>query len=188
MKTDKFKKEIRLSGSGGQGLITAGIILARAAVIDKINVTQTQSYGPESRGGASRADVIICNCEFYYPEAVNFDVLLALTQEACDKFAVDLKEEGILIIDNSNVKNVPNMESKTYEHPFTEIALKKLGSELPTNIMSLGFLVKITGVVSEHSLKTAVCDSMKPQFKDMNMKALKLGFKLAEKDIKDNGA
>lgn len=183
MKTDKFKKEIRLSGSGGQGLITAGIILARAAVLDKVNVTQTQSYGPESRGGASRADVIISNDEFYYPEAVNFDVLLALTQKACDKFAVDLKEDGILIIDNSNVKNVPNMESKIYEHPFSEIALNKLGSELPTNIISLGFLVKITGVVSENSLKTAVCDSMKPQFKDMNMKALKLGFKLASEDI-----
>jgi len=180
MKTDKFKKEIRLSGSGGQGLITAGIILARAAVLDKVSVTQTQSYGPESRGGASRADVIISNDEFYYPEAVNFDVLLALTQEACDKFAVDLKSSGILIADSSNVKNIPMLESDIHEHPFSEIALKKLGTELPTNILSLGYLVKVTGVVSDASLKTAVCESMKPQFKDMNLKAIKIGFKLAE--------
>ncbi len=76
------KTEIRLSGSGGQGLITAGIILARAAVIDKARVTQTQSYGPESRGGASRADVIIANDDIFYPEATRFDILLALTQEA----------------------------------------------------------------------------------------------------------
>lgn len=179
MKTDKFKKEIRLSGSGGQGLITAGIILARAAVLDKVNVTQTQSYGPESRGGASRADVIISNDEFYYPEAVNFDVQLALTQKACDKFAVNLKDNGILIVDSSKVKNIPTMESEIHEHPFTEIALKKLGSELPTNILSLGYLVKVTGVVSETSLKTAVCNSVKPHFKDLNLKALKLGFKLA---------
>ena len=175
-----FKKEIRLSGSGGQGLITAGIILAKAAVLDKARVTQTQSYGPESRGGASRADVIISNGEFYYPEAVNFDALLALTQEACDMYAVNLKETGILIIDNSNVKNIPVLESEIFELPFTEITVKKLGTELPTNILSLAFLVKITGVVSWHSLKTAVCNSMKPQYKDLNMKALKIGCKLAE--------
>ena len=181
MNTEKFKKEIRLSGSGGQGLITAGIILAKAAVLEKLKVTQTQSYGPESRGGASRADVIIGNEEFYYPEAVNFDVLLALTQEACDKYSVDLKDEGILIIDNSNVKNTPMLDSKIYELPFTEIAMNKLGTTLPTNILSLAFLVKITGVVSEASLKKAVCDSVKSQYKDLNIKAIKLGFKLADK-------
>ena len=181
MNTKKFKKEIRLSGSGGQGLITAGIILAKAAVLEKLKVTQTQSYGPESRGGASRADVIIGNEEFYYPEAVNFDVLLALTQEACDKYSVNLKDEGILIIDNSNVKNTPMLDSEIYELPFTEIAMNKLGTTLPTNILSLAFLVKITGVVSETSLKKAVCDSFKPQFKDLNIKAIKLGFKLADK-------
>ena len=181
MNTEKFKKEIRLSGSGGQGLITAGIILAKAAVLEKLKVTQTQSYGPESRGGASRADVIIGNEEFYYPEAVNFDVLLALTQEACDKYSVNLKDEGILIIDNSNVKNTPMLDSEIYEFPFTEIAMDKLGTTLPTNILSLAFLVKITGVVSETSLKKAVCDSVKPQYKDLNIKAIKLGFKLADK-------
>jgi len=181
MNTEKFKKEIRLSGSGGQGLITAGIILARAAVIDKVQVTQTQSYGPESRGGASRADVIIGNVEFYYPEAVNFDVLLALTQEACDKYSTDLKDEGILIIDSSNVKNTPMLDSKVYEHPFTEIAQKKLGTILPTNILSLAFLVKITKVVSESSLKAAVCNSVKQQYVELNQKAMKIGFKLADK-------
>ena len=181
MNAKKFKKEIRLSGSGGQGLITAGIILAKAAVLERLKVTQTQSYGPESRGGASRADVIIGNEEFYYPEAVNFDVLLALTQEACDKYSVNLKDEGILIIDNSNVKNTPMLDSEIYELPFTEIAMNKLGTTLPTNILSLAFLVKITGVVSEISLKKAVCDSVKPQFKDLNIKAIKIGFKLADK-------
>ena len=180
MNTGEFKKEIRLSGSGGQGLITAGIILAKAAVLDKVQVTQTQSYGPESRGGASRADVIIGNTEFYYPEAVNFDVLLALTQEACDKYSVNLKDDGILIVDNSQVKNTPMIESEIYELPFTEIAQKKLGSVLPTNILSLAFLVKVTKVVSVNALKTAVCNSVKPQFVDMNKKAMKIGFKLAD--------
>ncbi|MCF7792958.1 MAG: 2-oxoacid:acceptor oxidoreductase family protein [Candidatus Cloacimonetes bacterium] len=180
MSKKKFKTEIRLSGSGGQGLITAGIILARAAVLDKVRVTQTQSYGPESRGGASRADVIISNEVFYFPEATRFDVLLALTQEAYDKFAFNLNDDGILIADNTFVKNISLMDTEVYELPFTEIATKELGSPLPTNIMSLAFLVKVTGVVSEASLKKAVTESVKPQYVDMNLKAMRLGRKLAD--------
>ena len=173
--------EVRLSGSGGQGLVLAGIILANAAVIDKRRVTQTQSYGPESRGGASRADVIISNSEIYYPEATRFDVLLALTQEACDKFIFDLKEDGFLIIDNSIVKNVSLLSSTVYELPFTEIALEKLGSSLPTNILSLAFMVKKTGVVTEQALKAAIEIGVKKAYVDVNLKAMKLGFELAKK-------
>lgn len=183
MSNKVFKKEIRLSGSGGQGLITAGIILARAAVLDKVRVTQTQSYGPESRGGASRADVIISNDEFYYPEAVNFDVLLSLTQEACDKYLVNLKDSGILIADTTNIKNIAHTNAKVYELKFTEIAMNKLGTTLPTNILTLAFLVKITGVVSENSLKIAVRDSVKPQYIELNSKAMKIGFKLASEEM-----
>lgn len=186
MKKAKFKKEIRLSGSGGQGLITAGIILAKAAVLDKTIVTQTQSYGPESRGGASRADVIISNEDFYYPEAIKFDILLTLTQESYDKFAFNLKDEGILIADNTFVKNISLIDTDVYELPFTEIATKKLGSALPTNILSLAFLVKVTNVVSENSLKTALQESIKTQYLDMNLKAIKLGFKLAETYLKED--
>jgi 2-oxoglutarate ferredoxin oxidoreductase subunit gamma len=180
MKCKECKKEIRLSGSGGQGLITAGIILAKAAVLDKVQVTQTQSYGPESRGGASRADVIIGNVEFYYPEAVTFDILLALTQEACDKYSVNLKDNGILIADSTHIKNVSVQDVGIFEIPFSKIALEELGTTLPTNILSLAFLIKITGVVSENSLKKALIDSVKPQYQELNLKALKLGSKLAK--------
>ena len=181
---ERVKKEIRLSGSGGQGLITAGIILARAAIIDGVNVTQTQSYGPESRGGASRADVIISNEEIDFPEATRFDVLLALTQEACDKYLSNTRSNGIVIVDTSFVKNVTFLEGTTYEHPFTNIAIEKLGSALPANILSLAFLVKVTKVVSTSSLKKAVEKSMKPAFADLNNKAMKIGFDLADKVIK----
>ena len=111
----RFFEEIRLSGSGGQGLITAGIILAKSAVYKGIRVTQTQSYGPESRGGASRADVIMSDKEFFFPEATSFDILLCLTQEACDKYAPNLKEDGILIVDSSLVKNISMIDNKVYE-------------------------------------------------------------------------
>ncbi len=180
--SDGHKKELRLSGSGGQGLITAGIILARAAVKDKFIVTQTQSYGPESRGGASRADVIIGDKEFYFPEATNFDILLALTQEAYDKYSIDLKDDGILIADKTFIKNITLLDSEIYELPFTEIAVKKLKTPLPANILALSFLVRKTKVVSESSLKKAIRESMKPQYLDLNLKAMKIGFKLANDD------
>jgi len=172
--------EIRLSGSGGQGLILAGIILARAAVIDKHKVTQTQSYGPESRGGYSRADVIISDREIYFPEATNFNCLLALTQEACDKYLFDLRETGILIIDTTYVKNLSLAADNTYELPFTEIAMEKLGSPISTNVLSLAFLVKVTGIVSESALEISLRESVKPAFVDLNIKAMKLGFDLAK--------
>ncbi|MCK4956543.1 MAG: 2-oxoacid:acceptor oxidoreductase family protein [Candidatus Cloacimonetes bacterium] len=179
---DKFKHEIRLSGSGGQGLITAGIILAKAAVIDGVNVTQTQSYGPESRGGASRADVIISNDEFDFPEATKFNALLSLTQEACDKYSPNLRPGGTLIVDSTFVKNVSIMEGTIYEQPFTQIASEKLGTTLPTNILSLAFMVKITNIVSIAALKEAVIASVKPAYADLNRKAMKLGFDLADKN------
>jgi len=173
--------EIRLSGSGGQGLILAGIILARAAVIDKRRVTQTQSYGPESRGGYSRADVIISDGEIFFPEATSFDVLMALTQEACDVYLFELKESGVLIVDTTFVKNISLMSDHTYEVPFTEIVTEKLGSPITTNIISLAFMVKVTGIVKEESLKLAIAQSVKPAFLDLNYKAMSLGFDLAAK-------
>jgi len=172
--------ELRLSGSGGQGLILAGIILARAAVIEKKKVTQTQSYGPESRGGYSRADVIISDKEIYFPEATHFDCLLALTQEACDVYLFDLKEDGILIIDTTHVKNLALAAENTYELPFTEICSEKLGSPISTNIMSLAFLVRLTGVVKEESLKQAIAETVKPAFVELNHKAMNIGFDLAK--------
>lgn len=173
--------EVRLSGSGGQGLILAGIILARAAVIEKRRVTQTQSYGPESRGGYSRADVIISDVEIYFPEATNFNCLLALTQEACDVYLFDLRENGILIIDTTFVKNLALAAENTYELPFTDIAQERLGSPISTNIMSLAFLVKITGIVKEESLKQSIAETVKPAFVDLNYKAMEIGFELAKK-------
>jgi len=181
-----FKKEIRFSGSGGQGLITAGIILARAAVIEKHRVTQTQTYGPESRGGASRADVIISNAEFCYPEATRFDVLITLTQEAYDRYSCNLKDNGILIADNTSVKNITLLDSVVYELPFTDIAHQKLGTSLPTNIITLAFLVRKTKVVSESSLRQAIKNFIKPHYFALNLKALKLGFKLADEYKSDS--
>lgn len=181
MKKDNEIKttEIRLSGSGGQGLITAGFLMAKAAVLDGINVTQTKSYGPESRGGASRTDVILSNATIYYPEATNFDILVTLTQEALDKYIDHVKNTGVLIADSKLVKNIPKIESKIYSLPFTEETQKTLKTTLPTNIVTLSFLVRKTHIISEKSLKEVIKE-FKPRFAEMNLKAMKLGFNLAD--------
>ncbi|MBN2829574.1 MAG: 2-oxoacid:acceptor oxidoreductase family protein [Candidatus Cloacimonetes bacterium] len=180
-------KEIRLSGSGGQGLILGGIILAKAAVIDGNRVTQTQSYGPESRGGYSRADVIISSEEINFPEAIRQDILLSLTQEACDKYVLDLKNGGILIVDTTFVKHIAVQAPNTYELAFTDIAQQELGTQLVTNILSISFLVRISGIVNEKSFEKAIRESVKPAFLDLNLKAMKLGFSLASKEMKLRG-
>lgn len=179
MRFDK-NYEVRLSGSGGQGVILAAIILARAAVIDGHKVTQTQSYGPESRGGYSKADVIISDNDIYFPEATSFNCLLALTQEACDKYLFDLRDQGVLIIDTTFVKNLALAAEKTYEIPFTDITQQELGNPITTNIVSLSFLVSVTGIVSLESLETSIRESVKPAFVEINMKAMNLGFRLAK--------
>lgn len=182
-----FRKELRLSGSGGQGLILAGLVLASAAVKDNFRVSQTQSYGPESRGGASRADVIISNEEIYFPEATRFDILLALTQEACDKYLFDLKEKGLVIVDNSIVKNIFIMDSRVYELPFTEISIEELGTPLPTNILSLAFLTEVSKIVTPLSLEESIKEIVKKQYIDLNIKAMNLGFDLAKETLKNEG-
>ena len=181
---NRFRKEFRLSGSGGQGLIIAGIILAKAAANEGFKVTQTQSFGPEARGGSSRADVIISNNEIYFPEAQSFDYLIALTQEACDKFLFDLKEDGILLVDSNYVKNLSMTVNNIVEIDFTDITLEKLGSKLPMNIVTLSCMVKLSGVISEKALEIAIKESMKPAHHEMNLKAMKLGFELAEQSKK----
>ncbi|HTY09330.1 MAG TPA: 2-oxoacid:acceptor oxidoreductase family protein, partial [Candidatus Edwardsbacteria bacterium] len=117
----KDKYQIRLSGSGGQGMITAGVILAEAAgVHDGKNVVQSQSYGPEARGGASKAEVIIADQAIYFPKATAIDILLAMTQEAWDKYSDDLKPDGIAIVDSFYVKSTGR--SGVYALPLSQTA------------------------------------------------------------------
>jgi 2-oxoglutarate ferredoxin oxidoreductase subunit gamma len=177
--------EIRLSGSGGQGLILGGVILAEAAAIyEKKNAVQSQSYGPEARGGASKADVIISDEEIDYPKALKIDVLLALTQEACNKYIKDLKEGGVLIVDSMMVKNLPNGNYKVYELPITETAKNKVGKVITTNIVALGAVTEITKVVSKEAIQKAVLARVPKMFLQLNKLALEAGFEVAQSAAK----
>jgi 2-oxoglutarate ferredoxin oxidoreductase subunit gamma len=171
--------EIRLSGSGGQGLILAGVILAEAiGTIDGKNAVQSQSYGPEARGGASRADVVISKEEIFYPKTMKLDMLLALTQEACDKYFPDLKEDGILIVDSHMVTQPPTPDC--YGFPFVQLARDEIGVAMVANVISLGVICEVTGIVSKHALTEVVKMRAPRGTEDKNIKALELGFRIGK--------
>lgn len=170
--------EIRLAGSGGQGLILAGIILAEAAgIYDGKFVCQTQSYGPAARGGASMAEVVISDAEIDYPMAVQPDVLLAMNQKSLDTFLPDLKPDGTLIVDAGLVQEVP--AAGAYAIPFTQIARQELGKEMVANIVALGALAALTGAVTLESLEAAVLARVPPGTAELNKRALAAGVKAA---------
>ncbi|GKT09402.1 2-oxoacid:acceptor oxidoreductase family protein [Desulforhabdus sp. TSK] len=177
--------EVRLSGSGGQGLIVAGIILAEAAgVYDGKCVCQTQSYGPEARGGSSKAEVVISDEEIDYPKAIKPDVLLAMNQKSCDTYIFDLKPDGILIVDSTYVKQVPS--TRALAIPFTQMARDDVGKEMMANIIALGALATLTGVVSLTSLEAAVLARVPVGTEELNKKALDIGIEAAKNLPKEN--
>jgi len=172
--------EIRLAGEGGQGMILAGIILAEAAAIyDNKNAVQTQSYGPEARGGASRAEVVIADGEIDHPEVLLADALVALSQEACDKYANNLKKDGLLIVDEEKVTRLPSNEA--IKLPISKLAVDSTGRAITANVVALGALVGLTGVVSKDALERAVAARAPKGTEEMNHKALEAGFEAVEK-------
>jgi 2-oxoglutarate ferredoxin oxidoreductase subunit gamma len=170
--------EVRLSGSGGQGLILAGIILAEAAILDGKNAVQSQSYGPEARGGASRAEVIISNASIDYPKVSKPDIMLALTAEAMIKYKSDLREDGILIIDSSMER--PEDSYKILRVPILKTAQEKIGKVIVANIVALGTLALATGLVSKESIEKAVLDRVPKGTEELNKRALYEGFELGK--------
>lgn len=168
--------QISLSGTGGQGLILAGIILAEAAIIDGKEAIQSQSYGPEARGGASKSEVIISDESIDYPKVLVADVLLAMSQEACNKYVSMLKTDGKLIVDSTLVLNVPEVKAQVVSLPITRTAREELGNAMFANIIALGALVGSTGIVSRDALVKAVLARVPKGTEERNQKALELGF------------
>ena len=148
-----MRYDIRFSGSGGQGIITAGILLAQAAAIKGgKNAVQSQSYGPEARGGASKAEVIISDDEINYPKIVSPDIVISLTQEAYNKYAVDLKDDVVVIVDTAMVHEYDNKKHKTYDVPVIAAVSKELGSSVSANIAVLGVVNEICSIVKHEWL------------------------------------
>lgn len=173
------KHEIRLSGSGGQGVILASIILAEAAILEGKNAVQTQSYGPEARGGASKAEVIISNQKIDFPKVRNCDIFLSLTQKSFEQYGLGVKEDGVVIVDNIvNVKN-----KKAFSVPIIDTAHHVIGKPIVTNIVALGALVAITNIVSREVLEQAVLNRVPKGTEELNKKALTMGYEIGEKAL-----
>lgn len=170
--------EVRLAGTGGQGLITAGIILAEAAALfDDRHVVQTQTYGPESRGGASRADVIIGTEPIDYPEVSRPGVLLVLSQQAMDRYGRQVTAGGLVLFDSDLVEPVVAEAARPLGLPFTETA-RSLGRVIVANVVALAALVAVTGCVSQRALEQAVLGRVPERFAELNRRALAAGWNL----------
>lgn len=174
-----FRYEIRLSGSGGQGLILMSIILAEAiGIYDGKFVSQTQSYGPEIWGGSSKAEVIMSDEDIDYPNAMNVDLLLAMNQKSCDEYYGELKQGGILIVDSTFVQQVPTQ--RAFSIPFTRIAREEFKLEMVANIVALGAIAQLTSIVSPKSIEAAVSARVPRGTEKMNRDALKAGIRAAK--------
>lgn len=172
------RHEIRFSGFGGQGIITAGYILGKAAALhDRRYVTLIKSYGPESRGGASSAQVIISDEEINYPRITKPEVLVAMSQEAYAKYVEELASGGLLIIDEDLVElNHPRNDIQVRAIPATRIAESDLGRRIVANIVMLGYAAANTDVVSLEGIREAVLSSIPKGTEELNMRALEKGY------------
>ncbi len=178
-----FRYEIRLSGAGGQGLILIGKILAEAAAIfEDLNATQSQSYGPEARGGASRSEVIISDDDIDYPKASNVDLLLAMTQEALNKYGNDTKEKAIIIYDHDIVINPSDYKGrKIYSAKITKTAIEKFNKPIVANMIALGIMTSISHILPVNSVKEAIKARVPRGTEELNLKAFEEGYNEGEK-------
>lgn len=179
-------QKLKLTGSGGQGLILAGIILAEAALYDEKNVVQSQSYGPEARGGASRAEVIISEYTINYPKVNQCDIMLALTQDAYNKYINSLKPGGMLVLDSSIKIKIDNKDITTYVLPILDTAKDKIGKPMVANIVALGSIHELIKIISKESLIKAVIDRVPRGTEELNEKALEEGFNLIKNYNKES--
>lgn len=208
---------IRFSGFGGQGIILSGVIYGQAAVLEGKNAIQTQSYGSESRGGACKSDVTISDEEIYELESPQVDVLVAMSQQAYQKYLSTLRDGGILIIDKDLVRTPSDAERRnskdeipipsrsrdaagialhhpvqglvtgkratkpgvsTYAIPATDIAFKKFGRKIMANMVVLGYMTALLGIVPPEGLKEAIQENVPPGTAEMNIAAFEHGYSL----------
>ena len=171
------KTEIRLAGFGGQGIILAGNILGKAASLyEHLQAVFTQSYGPEARGGACSADVIISQGEIFYPRVSKPQILVLMSEEAKNTYGRLMSNRAMILIDEDLVQMDEAPEgSRLFRIPATRLA-EKLGRKIVANIVMLGFITAVTGVVGYEAMKQALFDSIPSGTEELNLKAFEKGF------------
>jgi 2-oxoglutarate ferredoxin oxidoreductase subunit gamma len=176
------RTEIKITGFGGQGVILAAYIIGKAAAIyDKKNATLTQSFGPEARGGACSAQLVISDRTILYPYVKRPDILVTMSQEAYTKFAPELKEKGLLVIEEDLVKPIEIPDTiKMVSIPATRLA-EEIGRKMVLNIVMTGFFAAVTNLVSLPSMQSAVEDSVPKGTEKLNLQAFETGYEYGSK-------
>jgi 2-oxoglutarate ferredoxin oxidoreductase subunit gamma len=178
------RTEIRLTGFGGQGIILSGYIIGKAAAIhDKKQATFTQSYGPESRGGACSAQVIISDEPVSYPHLIDPAILVVMSQEAYNKYAPALRDGVLLIVDEDLVEmGEMNCEVKLLSVPATRLA-EELGRKIVANIVMLGFFAAMTDLISVEAMREAVRTSVPKGTEELNLRAFEKGYEYGQREM-----
>lgn len=176
-----MRKEIRISGFGGQGIVLAGYIVGKAcALYEGYEAVMTQSYGPEARGGASSSNIVIADEAIAYPFVRNPDVFVALSQEAYTKFRGTAKLDAIIMIDEHLIR--PHEDDTPFMIPATRMA-EELGRRIVTNVVMLGFCTGILDFISRESMEKAIESSVKPKTLELNFHAFETGYEYALKQL-----
>lgn len=169
-----MRTEIRISGFGGQGVALAGVILGKALTIySDYEAVMTQSYGPEARGGASSANLVVSDEPIDYPFVQHPDILVALSQEAYTQFRPTARDRVVLLIDEDLV--IPLENDEPYCIPSTRLA-EKLGRRVVTNVVMVGYFTAVTGLLSREAVEKAIADTVKPKILPLNLQAFEVGF------------
>lgn len=172
------KQQLLFTGTGGQGLILAAIMMAEAGIIGDRNVVQSQSYGPEARGGASKAEVIMSDEAIDFPHVKNPDVVLTMSQKAYQKYGLNLGDDTLLITDSTLVQEDNPKTKNFYAIPITKVTRNEFGTEQSANVVALGAVAAITGYISQEEASQAVLKRAPKGTGERNLKALELGWKL----------
>ncbi|KYK34964.1 MAG: 2-oxoglutarate ferredoxin oxidoreductase subunit gamma [Thermoplasmatales archaeon SG8-52-3] len=179
-----MKKDIRICGFGGQGVILAGFIIGKAAsVFENYHAVQSQSYGPEARGGAARSEVIISDEKIGYPRPVGVDCLVAMSQESFDTYRDDIRDDAVIIVDPDLVKK-HEIGRKLYKVHALKIA-EELGNKIVTNIVMVGAFTSIYGLLKPEAVKESVIDSVPKRFTELNVKAFERGLEAGKNALKE---
>lgn len=173
---DNMKVQIRLSGSGGQGVILAGIILAEAGIKMGLNAVQSQSYGPEARGGSSKAEVIIKKDEIFFTKVIKPDIFLALTQDSFNKYGLDLADEGIIVVDEDI--DTSALKGKVYKLPIITTARDVMERPMVANIIALGAISQLIDGLDEEMIQEAIMNRIPRGTEEINIKAFHEGIKM----------
>lgn len=177
-----MKKEIRICGFGGQGVILSGLIIGKAAAVYMdYNAVQSQSYGPEARGGAARSEIVISDEKIGYPRPTSVDLLVSLSQESFDSYRDDIRDDTVIIIDPDLVTR-HDIGRKMFKIQAQKIA-EELGNKIVTNIVMIGAVAGIYTILTADALRESVIDSVPSRFKDLNVKAFERGLEAGKNAV-----